>query len=287
MRFTFSVALGLCLALAASGVRSAVAQTPLDTGYHQMYDLQFPAAHRTFAECERIHPDDAMGPVSDAAAWLFAEFDRLHILQSQFFLHDDDFRKDRHLTPDPTAAREFSHQLDRARALSDATLARAPRDRNALLASMLVLGLRSDYEGLIEERYMSALKTSRKSRQLAERILTLDPDCYDAWVAIGVENYVLSFKPTPVRWFVQLLGNSADREYGLAKLRLTAERGHYLQPFAQLLLAVAALRAKHPDEARGLLTHLAEQYPHNRLYAEELARLQPGSWLPDTTRGNE
>src|ERR1035438_10711623 len=62
----------LC-ALAAA----ASAETPLEVGYRQMYDLQFAAAHRTFADWQNTHPDDPMGPASDAAAYLFAEFDRL------------------------------------------------------------------------------------------------------------------------------------------------------------------------------------------------------------------
>jgi len=60
----------------------------LDQGYRQMYNLQFAEAHQTFHQWQGLHPDDPMGPASDAAAYLFSEFDRLHILQSEFFVHD-------------------------------------------------------------------------------------------------------------------------------------------------------------------------------------------------------
>src|ERR1035438_811278 len=92
----------LC-ALAAA----ASAETPLEVGYRQMYDLQFAAAHRTFADWQSTHPDDPMGPASDAAAYLFAEFDRLHILQSEFFIHEQHFMTDHKLAPDPVAKRKF------------------------------------------------------------------------------------------------------------------------------------------------------------------------------------
>src|SRR6266568_937417 len=96
----------LCLwwiVLLASALPLGAAEAPtlLERGYAQMYNLDFEAAHATFAEHIREHPDDAMGPASDAAAYLFAEFDRLHILQSEFFLHDENFRNERHLTADP------------------------------------------------------------------------------------------------------------------------------------------------------------------------------------------
>lgn len=264
----------ILLAVLAATLGAAETPSLLDLGYRQMYNLEFNAAHASFAGHIQLHPDDAMGPASDAAAYLFGEFDRLHILQSEFFLHDENFRKQRHLTPDATTARLFHERIARARQLAAQRLAQAPKDANALLAMMLAQGLRSDYEGLIEERYMTSLASTRKSRLTAERLLALDPNCYDAWTAIGVENYLLSLKPMPVRWFLQLAGNSTDKEYGLQKLKLTAERGHYLKPFAQLLLAVAAMRAKDMARAEQLLYGLAAEYPRNHLYAEELARIK-------------
>jgi hypothetical protein len=60
----------------------------------------------------------------------------------------------------------------------------------------------------------------------------------------------------------------------MERLQLTAEKGHYLCPFARLLLAVAALRDKHRDRAKRLLEGLAEEFPHNLLYKRELSRLQ-------------
>ena len=264
-----SIALATLLApLGAAGT-----PTLLELGYRQMYNLEFESAHATFAEHLRAHPDDAMGPASDAAAYLYGEFDRLHILPSEFFLHDDNFRKERHLTPDARTARLFQQQVARAQQLATQRLAQAPKDTNALLALMLSQGLRSDYEGLIEERYMTSLASTRKSRLTAQHLLELDPNCYDAWTAIGVENYLLSLKPMPVRWFLQAIGNSTDREYGLQKTRLTAERGHYLKPFAQLLLAVAAMRSKDFSQAERLLRGLNAEFPRNHLYAEELARI--------------
>ena len=79
----------------------------LDDGYGQMYNLDFASAHGTFAGYERLHPGDPMGPVSDAAAYLFSELDRLHILQSEFFVHDQHFITDHKLAPDPEVRRRF------------------------------------------------------------------------------------------------------------------------------------------------------------------------------------
>jgi len=103
----------------------------------------------------------------------------------------------------------------------------------------------------------------------------MDPSCYDAYLAIGVENYILGLKPAPVRWLLRIYGAQTDKDQGIEKLRLTAEKGHYLLPLAQLMLAVAALRDKNREQARELLAGLARQFPNNTLYRRELDRLQP------------
>jgi hypothetical protein len=247
----------------------------LDLGYLQMYDLQFTAAHKTFADYAQMHPEDPVAPASDAAAYLFAEFDRLQILQSEFFVHDENFRgRPKKLNSDPAVRRAFDADLVKADKLATGVLGSMPRDSNALFASILVLGLRADFDGLIDKRDLSALASVKAGRTIAEKLLSIDPSYYDAHLAVGVENYMLSLTPAPVRWFLQLAGAQTDRELGVERLGITAEKGRYLKPYARLLLAVDALRRKDRERARAILADLALQFPHNRLYAEELARLQ-------------
>ncbi len=143
-----------------------------------------------------------------------------------------------------------------------------------MFASLLATGLRSDYTALIEKRYRAAFQDMKGARQEAEKLLAQDPQCYDAWIAVGVENYMLSIKAAPMRLLLWLAGGQMDRNIGIQKLHLTAEKGHYLAPFARLLLAVVALRDGDNTQARNILDGLSKEYPHNSLYVQELARLQ-------------
>jgi hypothetical protein len=76
-----------------------------------------------------------------------------------------------------------------------------------------------------------------------------------------------------VRLLLRASGAQTDKQMGLEKLRLTAEKGKYLMPFARLLLAVAALRDQNRPLARTYLGWLVREFPQNRLYREELAKL--------------
>jgi len=252
----------------------AAQATLLDDGFREMYNLQFDEAHQSFHRWMDQHPEDPMGPVSDAAAYLFTELDRLHILQSEFFLHDDAFVNRAKPAADPKVKQNFDSDLEHARQLAQRSLAKNPDDPNAQFAELMRLGLRSDYSALIEKRYLSSLNDVKQSRTFAEKLVAAHPDYADAYLAVGIENYLLSLKPAPLRWFLRLDGAQTDKQRGIENLELTAQRGHYLQPYARILLAVAALRDKNVGRGKELLAGLAKEFPRNPLYSQELARLK-------------
>ena len=268
------------ISVLAAAASAGHAEVTLETGYSQMYNLQFQDAHGTFQQWERLHANDPMGPVSDAAAFLFEELDRLHVLQSEFFVHDQHWITDQKLAPDLELKRKFESALEASRELSS----RQPGDVNSQFAAVLCNGLHSDYLALIARRYVASLQEMKAGRVMAEKLLAKDPNLYDAWIAVGVENYMLSIKAAPVRWALRLTGAQTDREIGIEKLTLAAEKGHYLAPFARLMLAVVALRASDANRARQILSALALEYPHNRLYREELARLSPAIGAPNVAQ---
>ena len=109
---------------------------------------------------------------------------------------------------------------------------------------------------------------------LAQQLLATHSNYYDAYLALGVENYLLSQQSMPMRWVLRVTGAETNKDTGLKDLRVTAEHGRYLLPYARLLLAVAALRDHDREQAKTLLAGLAQEFPENHLYAKELAKLQ-------------
>lgn len=245
----------------------------LEQGYRDMYNLQFEKAHSVFHHFEQLHPGDPMGPVSDAAAYLFFAFDRLKILRSDFFTEDSNFTEAKKPKLDPQVNRDFEADLDRSKQLSEAAFRRTPNDTTALLSSVLRIALQADFEALIEKRNGQALNDIKEATQEARKLLAACPDCYDANLAIGVENYLLSQKSVPIRWFLRLTGAETDKVVGIEKLRIVAQKGAYLKPYARVLLAIADLRDGNRQEARQLIAELARDFPQNDLFKDELKKL--------------
>ncbi len=271
------LALSLCLCFIAGNRALAAGLTSsslLDTGYRHLYNLQFDQAHQAFVGWQQLHPQDPLGPASDAAAYLFSEFNRLHVLEFELFTDDTRLAKQPRLSPDPKVKQAFQAELERTQQLAEAALRRDPHDANAQFAKALRLGLQGDYTALIEKRYLAGLGYMKQGRIVAQQLLSQDPSCYDAYLAVGVENYLLSLKPAPLRWLLRLDGAETDKTLGLEKLQIVAQKGHYLLPYARLLLAVAALRDHNRAQARSLLEGLAQEFPRNHLYSQELASLE-------------
>jgi hypothetical protein len=271
-------AIALCVGIGVSQSLSAQSQTVetrplLDQGFHEMYNLHFPDAHAIFEKYMIAHPEDPMGPVSDAAGYLFSEFHRTGVLDVQLFTNDSNYLKHK-TVPDPATKKAFNAALDKADSLADSILARHPSDATALFAKTLTFGLRADYTSLIERHDLAGFQFTKQGSAFAHRLLAVDPHAYDAYLAVGMENYILGLKPAPVRWLLQMAGGETNKALGEKDLELTAAEGHYLKPLAKLLLAVAAVRDKDMTKARELLSSLAQEFPNNPLYAQQLAKLK-------------
>ena len=246
----------------------------LNDGYQQLYNLEFERAHQTFVSWQQKNPKDPMGPVSDAAGVLFSEFNRLGILEAQFYEDDKIFKSNKRPSADPQARDRFNDTLNKGEALAKNRLAANGKDRDGLFAMTLISGLRADYAALIDKSNMASLRYTRTADDWARQLLAIDPNCADAHVATGFSKYIIGSMTAPMRWILRVGGIAGDKKQGISELKITAENGQYLAPFARILLAIAYVREKDTVKARELLASLRDQYPKNPLFAREIARLQ-------------
>src|SRR5690242_10909470 len=135
--------LGLSV-LVASAVSATGSGMDLNLGFQQMYNLDFAGAHQTFVEWEKAYPQDPLGPVSNAAAYLFSEFSRLKVLESDLFIDDQKFEKRAKLAPDALVRTAFEAELAKGREMASRVLTTKPQDSRALLALVMANGLQGD-----------------------------------------------------------------------------------------------------------------------------------------------
>ena len=262
----------LTLGVARAGSASEAAPS-LEAGYRLMYGLDFESAGQVFLQWRTGHPRDPLAPMSQAANLLFSELYRSGILEAQFFVDDRSFTTPKPAAPPPGLRARFDAAVADAETVARARLNDNPRDPDALFALAMAFGLRADFASLVEGRNLAALSYTREAARVASRLIEVAPDYADAYLATGISEFVVGSLIAPMRWVLRLAGFKGDKHRGMQQLRLTAERGRFLGPFARILLAIACLREHDTNGARELLAGLENDFPSNPLFARELHRI--------------
>jgi len=245
----------------------------LSAGFDLLYEQKFPEARHLFATWESHNLEDPFGQVAVAASYLFEELYFQGVLTSDFFLDDKKFLHGISGRPNPERMSHFVEALSRARELARARQKTNPNDVEALFALTLAAGMESDAESILQKKHMDGLKRMKEANKYADWLLARDPDATDAYIALGIANYIIGSQSTGARFALWFDGVHGNKQLGMEQVAKTAEQGHYLRPFAKIILALAARREKKVPLAQKLLRELCEQYPDSELYASEYAKV--------------
>jgi hypothetical protein len=242
----------------------------LDTGFKKLYELNFDGARADFLQYQKIRPDDPMGKAAEAASYLYEQFDVKGILSSEFFLSDQRFLGGVEGSPAQNRNERFETTVHESREMAKKRVKSNSHDVEGLLVLTIADGMESNYNAFIQKKQMAALSFMKQGEAEANTVLSIDPNQQDAYVALGMANYVIGSLPSYKRAFLFFGGVHGDKTKGMNLMSTAAEHGHYLGPFAKIMLALAYEREHQPEKARALLTELSVQFPSNRIFAHEL-----------------
>src|ERR1700730_4130961 len=249
----------------------------LDAGFRLLYEVKFDEAREAFAKWQQKRPTPPLRTALEAASDLFEEFYRKGVLTSEFFLDDNRLLGGIKDKPDAELERQFASAAQRGQKLARARMAKQPKDPDALFALTLIAGMQADDFFLIQRRQLDSMRSLRETDRNARILLGVAPDTDDAYLALGVANYIIGCLPAYKRAVLWVGGVHGDKVLGMQQVSRAAgsENARYLRPFARLMLALAALREKDPDLARQQLQELTVEFPENPLFAKELAKVTP------------
>jgi hypothetical protein len=246
----------------------------LDAAFSDMYSLKFEAARAEIAAYLKIQPNDPLGYAAQAASYLFEEFQQKDVFSSAFFLDDKRFLGGVDGSPEDNRNPNFLNANQKARELAKSRLAENSKDSEALITLAMTDGMESDYDELIEKKQLASLSMLREADSYANKALAIDKNALDAYVSLGSANYIIGCLPNYKRAFLWVGGIHGDRVRGIAQLQQAATGGHYLRPFAKIMLALASEREHQFARAAGLLAELVQEFPDNPHFSKELAIAQ-------------
>ena len=239
-----------------------------------LYNAKFEESRSTLALYSASHPDDPLAYSIQSATYLFFALNHTGAMKRGFLSDDRNVADGRAAVISAAELADFKAAVAKAREYSDTVLAKDAANRNALLAMCIVAGVQRDYLALVEHRLRESYDYIKESQTYSSRLLKTDPTAYDAYLTKGFTEYLIASLPFYLRWFMKIDDISVTKEQGLQDLRLAADSGQYMKPFAQLLLAMFYLREKQEFQSEKLLTRLTVEFPENPTYRSELEQLE-------------
>jgi tetratricopeptide (TPR) repeat protein len=137
------------------------------------------------------------------------------------------------------------------------------------------IGARAQWRALRGET-LAAARDGKRIKEALERALALEPTLQDAYFGIGLYHYYAAVAPAAarmLRWLLLLPGG--DRVEGLAEMQRARNGGQLLRSEADYQLHLVYLwYEKQAPRALELLTALAERYPHNPHFPQQIGEIE-------------
>ena len=282
MRFRRLLLPARVLALALLGSRWAAA--PVDyrqSGHNHFFNLEYDEAIKDYTRLIEQDRDDPIAYNHLASAYLYKELYRLGMLESSALRGDNEFLRQKRASPDSQVKARFEQALEQGRQVAESLLARNRRNELALYALGTNYALRGNYEFIVDKAWFAALRHGSKGREFCEQVRKINPEFVDAYLVLGVYEYVVGNLPLPVKILAAIGGFHGSKEKGAAYVARVAREGNVARNDARVLLVILYRRERRPLEAARVLEGLIADFPRNYILGLELGAMYADAGQPD------
>src|SRR5580700_5712320 len=156
-----------------------------DDFYNHDYDQAIAAYEKAVAG----NPEDPVYHNHLAQGLLYREMYRDGALESELVSGNNSFLRRPKLEPPADVEKRFFAEIDRSMQLSQARIAKNPRDTVALHALSVALAVRANYGFLVRKSWRASLYDSSQARKYDNQVTEISPGDYDARLLQGGYDY--------------------------------------------------------------------------------------------------
>ena len=246
---------------------------PVSIAIDHYHNLEYDAAKQQLRGWIDSHPTDLRALNYLATTTLYNEmFDR-GVLESSVYGEGGDIFKSSKVAVTSSFQQQLLSILDKAQNLAEERLKNDPNDKDAMYWAGVSHGTRATYHFALRKEYMPALHEASAAHKYHSDLLKAEPDYVDAYLVVGMNNYVVGSLPWYVKVLASLTGRHGNREEGIRQVKRVTETGNYARADAKVMLAVLEQREKMYAQALALYQDMARSYPRNYLLQYETANL--------------
>jgi len=252
-------------------------------GFNAVYNIDYKTARERFLQMTRLAPDHPAGYVYLANnVWLETLYQSRRLSTSvytgeSFYAQDKDEDK-----VDPKRDRDFNDYIRQAIAAARARLAKNPKDVESLYYNASALGIRAAYGTSVKRSFTRAIGDANESIKIQRQVIKLDPGYIDAYLSIGLYEYVIDSLPGGLKFLARLAGLKGSKQKGIEHLERVTREGKFTADDARVVLLGIYSKENNLERALEIISHMVNQYPRNYLFGVERA-----SMLYRTNRAEE
>ncbi len=252
-------------------LRTAEFLEAIGPGFAHLYALEYSEARTEFERLEQRFPEHPGPPLYLASAvWLQELFSREELDLDKFIAPGYFTEKTERKMPAAELAL-FRERLDRARRLCQQILQKNPRHLEARYFLGAVYGIEGAFAMTVERSLQDAFKFGKKAYQY--QIVEEDPEFADAYMSVGLYEYVVGSLPWYIKWLATIIGYRGSKERGFEYLGRAAERATFVADDSRVLQMVLFVRENMHERALANARYLHQKHPANFLLELNIAQL--------------
>ena len=243
-------------------------------GFNSVYNIDYKTARERFLQMTRLAPDHPAGYVYLANnLWLETLYQGRRLTTSVYTGGSFYSQEKEEDAVDQKRDREFNDLIRQALAATKAKLIKNPKDVEALYYNASALGIRAAYATSVKRSFTRSIGDANDSIKIQRQVIKLDPEYIDAYLSIGLYEYVIDSLPGGWKFLARLAGLKGSKEKGIEHLELVTKRGKYNADDARVVLLGIYSKENQLDRALEIISHMVEQYPRNYLFGVERASM--------------
>jgi tetratricopeptide (TPR) repeat protein len=248
-------------------------------GNEALYNMDYATARAKFEEIRKRIPHHPAGDLYVATVIWLEHLNKSRRLQTSLYKNESSFYAGADKAKEETEGDAVEPGLDRAfrdrmAQAKTKALALVARDKNNADAQYFLgayFGVMAGYEASTARKFYSAMRNGSRSVDAHEKTVKLDPNYHDAYLSLGMYDYIVGSLPFMYKALAAIVGARGNKQRGIARLKGVIEKETATADDARVLLLAIYQNEKRYEDALELLDQLSAKYPRSYLIKLERA----------------
>jgi tetratricopeptide (TPR) repeat protein len=247
-------------------------------GNEALYNMDYATARAKFEEIKKRAPHHPAGDLYVATVIWLEHLNKSRRLQTSLYKNESSFyagadkanEDNEGDAVDPAVDRAFRDRMALARTKALALVTRNKNDADAQYFLGAYYGVMAGYEASTARKFYSAMRNGSRSVDAHEKTVKLDPSYNDAYLSLGMYDYIVGSLPFMYKALAAVVGARGNKQRGITRLKGVIEKETATADDARVLLLAIYQNEKRYEDALALLDQLSAKY--HRSYLIKLER---------------